>query len=189
MTLTRPRTLRRGRLGDVLVAYVASVHLLGIVVRSLVVYAAVLVGLRVGGRRELGQLTPFDLVVILLVANAVQNAMVGPDTTLQGGLVSAATLLVANSIVARLRLRSVRLRHLVEGIPIVLVQHGEVVTANLVREGITTDELEAAVREHGEVGDLSQVELAVLETDGSVSVVPTSANVHRTRRRLRQRKH
>lgn len=163
-------------------------NLIEIVGRSLVVYAAVLVGLRLGGRRELGQLTPFDLVVILLVANAVQNAMVGPDTTLQGGLVSAATLLAANAAVARLRLRSVRVRQLVEGVPVVLVQHGELVTANLRREGITEDEVVAAVREHGEIGDLTQVELAVLESDGSVSVVPMSANVQRTRRRLRQRR-
>jgi len=164
------------------------VNLIEIVGRSLVVYAAVLVGLRLGGRRELGQLTPFDLVVILLVANAVQNAMVGPDTTLQGGLVSAATLLAANAAVARLRLRSARVRQLVEGVPVVLVQHGELVTANLRREGITEDEVVAAVREHGEISDLTQVELAVLESDGSVSVVPMSANVQRTRRRLRQRR-
>lgn len=163
-------------------------NLIEIVGRSLVVYAAVLVGLRLGGRRELGQLTPFDLVVILLVANAVQNAMVGADTSLLGGLVSAATLLAANTIVARLRLRSVRVRQLVEGVPVVLVQHGELVTANLHREGITEDEVVAAVREHGQIGDLSQVELAVLETDGSVSVVPMSANVQRSRRRLRQRR-
>ncbi len=159
-----------------------------IVGRTLVVYAAVLIGLRLGGRRELGQLTPFDLVVILLVANAVQNAMVGADTTLQGGLVAAATLLVVNAGVARLRLRSVRVRHLVEGVPVVLVQHGEIVAANLQHEGITEEEVVAAVREHGEIGDLSQVELAVLETDGSVSVVPMTANVQRSRRRLRQRR-
>lgn len=163
-------------------------QLLEIVGRSLVVYAAVLGGLRLGGRRELGQLTPFDLVVILLVANAVQNAMVGPDTTLQGGLVSAATLLAVNAGVARFRLRSARFRQLVEGVPVVLVQRGELVSANLHREGITEDEVVAAVREHGEIGDLSQVELAVLETDGSVSVVPMSANVQRSRRRLRQRR-
>ena len=123
-----------------------------------------------------------------LVANAVQNAMVGPDTTLQGGLVSAATLLAVNAGVARFRLRSARFRQLVEGVPVVLVQRGELVSANLHREGITEDEVVAAVREHGEIGDLSQVELAVLETDGSVSIVPMSANVQRSRRRLRQRR-
>jgi uncharacterized membrane protein YcaP (DUF421 family) len=164
------------------------VRLIEIAGRSLVVYAVVLVGLRAGGRRELGQLTPFDLVVVLLIANAVQNAMVGPDTSLEGGLVAAVTLLVANAGVARLRMRSARVRQLVEGVPVVLVQHGELVAANLAREGITEQEVEAAIREHGEVGDLSEVALAVLETDGSVSVVPMSANVHRSRRRLRQRR-
>lgn len=162
--------------------------LLEIVGRTLAVYGAVLIGLRAGGRRQLGQLTPFDLVVILLVANAVQNAMVGPDTSLQGGLVSAATLLVVNAGIARLRLRSVRIRQLVEGVPVVLVQHGELVVANLRREGITEEEVAAAVREHGAIGQLDQVELAVLETDGSVSVVPMTADVQRTRRRLRHRK-
>lgn len=92
-------------------------------------------------------------MVILLVANAVQNAMVGSDTSLQGGLVSAATLLAINAGVARLRLRSVRFRHLVEGVPIVLVQHGQLVSANLRREGLTEDEVVAAVREHGAICD------------------------------------
>ncbi|MGV3758194.1 MAG: DUF421 domain-containing protein [Actinomycetota bacterium] len=162
--------------------------LIEIVGRSLVVYLAVLIGLRLGGRRELGQLTPFDLVVILLVANAVQNAMVGPDTSVQGGLVAAATLLLANAVVARLRLRSPRLRHLVEGVPVVLIQHGEWVTANLRREGLTEDEVLAAVREHGALAEVDRVALAVLETDGSVSVVPMTSTVHRTPRRLRHRR-
>ena len=162
--------------------------LLEIVGRTLAVYVAVLAGLRLGGRREVGQLTPFDLVVVLLVANAVQNAMVGPDTSLVGGLVSAASLLVVNAVVARLRLRSPRLRELVEGMPVVLVQHGAWIPENLRRERLTEDEVLAALREHGEVADVSHVELAVLETDGSVSVVPMSAPTHRSRRRLRQRR-
>jgi uncharacterized membrane protein YcaP (DUF421 family) len=163
-------------------------YLLEIVGRSLVVYVAILVGLRLGGRRELGQLTPFDLVLILLVANAVQNAMVGTDTTLGGGLVAAATLLVANFVIARLRLRSQPLRRFIEGVPVVLIQRGEWVEANMRREGVTHDEVGAAIREHGEVDDVTQVELAVLETDGSISIVPTSANVQRSRRRLRHRR-
>ena len=162
--------------------------LVEIVGRTLAVYAAVLAGLRLGGRREVGQLTPFDLVVVLLVANAVQNAMVGNDTSLLGGLVSAASLLVVNAVVARVRLRSPRLRELVEGVPVVLVQHGEWVQQNLRREQLTEDEVLAALREHGEVAGVSHVELAVLETDGSVSVVPMSADTHRSRRRLRQRR-
>lgn len=163
--------------------------LLEIVGRSVVVYGAVLLGLRLGGRRELGQLTPFDLVVVLLVANAVQNAMVGSDTSLAGGLVAAASLFALNAALARLRLRSTRLLQLVEGVPVVLIQHGAWVGENLRREGLTEDEVLAAVREHGEVGEVEHVALAVLETDGSVSVVPMSTPVHRTRRRLRQRRH
>ena len=162
--------------------------MLEIIGRSIVVYVVVLVGLRLGGRREIGQLTPFDLVVILLVANAVQNAMVGTDTSLQGGLVAAATLLAVNAAVAQLRLRSTRLRHLVEGVPVVLIQHGEWVTANLRREALTEDEVLAAIREHGAIGEVEHVALAVLETDGSVSVVPMGSSVHRTPRRLRHRR-
>jgi uncharacterized membrane protein YcaP (DUF421 family) len=164
------------------------VHLLEIAGRSLVVYAAILGGLRLGGRREIGQLTPFDLVVILLVANAVQNAMVGSDTSLVGGLVAAATLLVVNIAVARLRLRSPRLRHLVEGVPVVLIQHGEWVEENLRRESITREEVLAAVREHGDVDEVGHVAMAVLETDGSISVVAMNAPVHRTKRRIRTRR-
>jgi uncharacterized membrane protein YcaP (DUF421 family) len=163
------------------------VHFLAIAGRTAAVYVAVLLGLRLGGRREIGQLTPFDLVVVLLVANAVQNAMVGPDTSLAGGLVSAAVLIALNAVVARTRIRSARLRHLVEGVPVVLVQHGEWVTANLRRESITQDEVLAALREHGDA-DVANVALAVLETDGSISVVPMTARMHRTERRLRHRK-
>ena len=159
-----------------------------IVARSLVVYVAVLVGLRLGGRRELGQLTPFDLVLVLLVANAVQNAMVGSDTTLVGGLVAAATLFAVNAVVARLRLRIPALRHLVQGSPVVLVQRGEWLDSALRTEGLSRDDVLAALREHGEVADVSHVELAVLETDGTVSVVPRTAAVHRSRRRMRQRR-
>lgn len=163
-----------------------AVELIEIAGRSLAVYVVVLAGLRLGGRRELGQLTPFDLVVVLLVANAVQNAMVGADTSLLGGLVAAITLFAVNAIVARMRLRSARISRLVEGVPVVLVQRGEVVAANLRREGVSEAELEAAVREHGGVSAVSDVELAVLEIDGSVSVVPMSADIHRTRRRLKR---
>lgn len=174
--------------GGASVAQSWGVELLAIVGRSLVVYAVVLAGLRLGGRRELGQLTPFDLVVVLLVANAVQNAMVGSDTSLVGGLVSAATLFAANGLVARLRLRSRRLRQLVQGNPVVLVQRGMWVDHALRAEGLSRDDVLAALREHGEVADVSHVELAVLESDGTVSVVPRTAAVHRSRRRLRQRR-
>jgi uncharacterized membrane protein YcaP (DUF421 family) len=163
-------------------------ELLAIVARCIVVYVVVLIGLRLGGRREIGQLTPFDLVLVLLVANATQNAMVGSDTSLAGGVIAAATLFGVNAVVARRRLTSRRLRELVQGEPVVLVEHGEWLDDALRRQGLARDDVLAALREHGEVDDVRHVELAVLETDGSVSVIPRSAKVHRSRRRMRQRR-
>ncbi len=159
-----------------------------IVVRSLVVYLATLVGLRLMGKRELGQMTVFDLVVILLIANAVQNAMVGPDTSLIGGVLSAFVILAANGIVAGVRLRSKRVKALVEGTPTVLIENGQFITPHLHKEGLDRAEVEMAIREHG-VASLNEVQLAVLETDGSISIVPTESKVLRTRRRVRQVRH
>jgi uncharacterized membrane protein YcaP (DUF421 family) len=152
-----------------------------IVLRAAVVYLAILIGLRLAGKREIGQMTVFDLVVLLLLANAVQNAMVGPDTSLTGGLIAALVLLVLNAVVARLRLRWPILRRLVEGSPTLLVLRGEVIGDHLRREGLDGDTLEAALREHG-VADLSDVEMAVLEIDGSISVVPVGGATKHVKR-------
>lgn len=154
------------------------------IVRTVVVYLALLIGLRLFGRRELGQMTPFDLVVILLIANALQNAMVGPDTSVTGGLASAFTLLTINWLLARLRARLPWLRRAAEGQPILLVSGGQVLTERLRHESIDLADLEQAVREHG-VADLSQVDTAVLEVDGTVSIIPIAGPKIRTRRPLR----
>ncbi len=159
-----------------------------IALRTAVVYLVVLVGLRLAGKREIGQLTVFDLVVLLLIANAVQNAMVGPDTSLTGGVLAAVVLLILNAVVARLRLRWPRLRRIIEGSPTLLVLHGEVLIDHLRREGLDQDTLEAALREHG-VAKVRDVEMAVLEIDGSISVVPVSAETHHIRRPVRYLKH
>lgn len=152
-----------------------------------VVYVALLVGLRLGGKRELGQMTPFDLVVVLLVANAVQNAMVGPDTSLTGGLIAAAVLLAANAGLARFRYRIPWLRKLAEGDPVVLMSDGVLVDRQLVREGIRASDLEQAAREHGLAG-LAEVKQAVLEIDGTISIVPLSADTIRTKHRIKSRR-
>ncbi|MFM8944728.1 MAG: DUF421 domain-containing protein [Actinomycetota bacterium] len=159
--------------------------LLGVVGRTLVVYLGVVLGLRLVGKRELGQLGIPDLVVVLLLANAVQNAMVGTDASVPAGLVSAGTLLVANLVVTRARLASPVLGRLIEGVPTVLVRDGVAVTENVRREGIDDEELLSVVREHG-LERLADVQLAVLEPDGTVSVVPQSSPVLRSRRRVRQ---
>jgi uncharacterized membrane protein YcaP (DUF421 family) len=155
-----------------------------IVLRTAVVYLVILIGLRLAGKREIGQMTVFDLVVLLLLANAVQNAMVGPDTSLIGGILAAGVLLILNALVARLRLRWPRLRRLVEGTPTLLMLHGEVIADHVRREGLDQETLEAALREHGVI-DLSEVEMAVLEIDGSISVVPTGTETKRLRRARR----
>lgn len=144
---------------------------LTITVRTLAVYLVILAGLRLSGKREMGQMTVFDLVVLLLLANSVQNAMVGPDTSLLGGILAAAVLLAANALIARLRLRSPRFRRWVEGTPTLLVLHGQVLAQHMRREEVDEESLLAALREHG-LADLSQVDMAVLEIDGSISVVP-----------------
>jgi len=156
----------------------------GIVLRSLAVYVAVLVGLRLAGKREVGQMTAFDLVVLLLLANAVQNAMLGPDMSLTGGLIAAGVLLAMNAVVAHLRLKSRRLRRMVEGTPTLLVADGKVLGANLAREGMDNEELDAALREHG-VARVEDCEIAVLEIDGTVSVITRRPGDPPVRRRQR----
>jgi uncharacterized membrane protein YcaP (DUF421 family) len=155
-----------------------------IVIRTVVVYAVVGVGFRIMGKRELGQMTIFDLVLILLIANSVQNAMVGPDTSLPGGLVAAGVLLAANWTVARVRLANPRIDRLFEGQPSVLVEHGKLMLGQLRRQGLAEEDLEMAMREHG-IESLDSVELAVLETDGSISIVPTTSRTYRSKRRAR----
>lgn len=158
-----------------------------IVVRTLVVYFVLFLAIRVAGKREIGQMTPFDLVVLLVISNAVQNAMLGPDNSLNGGILAALSLLFVNRFVARLGLRSRWLQEQLVGQPTVLVNDGQVVQENLRREGVSVDEVTQALREHG-IQDLKTVRLAVLEVDGTISVVPADAHITRTRRRIRGRK-
>ncbi len=155
-----------------------------IVARTVIVYVAVLLGLRLAGKRELGQMTPFDLVLVLLVANAVQNAMVGPDTSVTGGLIAAGVLVFGNYGLAQARERLPWLRRAVEGTPTLLINDGKLVLEHLREEGLDEDDILMAIREHG-VADVAGVRMAVLETDGSISIVPGSAEAIRTRKHRR----
>ena len=159
-----------------------------IVLRTVVVYIVLLTGLRLSGKRELGQMTVFDLVVLLLLANAVQGAMVGGDNSLVGGILAAVVLLVLNGVMARVRLRWPRLRRVMEGSPTLLILRGEVILDHLIREGLDQEILEAALREHG-VADVADVEMAVLEIDGSISVVPAGTATKRVKRPLNYLRH
>lgn len=147
-----------------------AMTLLNIALRTGTIYLVVLVGVRLTGKREVGQMTPFDLTLLLLLSNAVQNAMTGPDTSLIGGVVAAGVLLVLNFFVAELSGANRRFRRFVQGSPSLLIHSGELVLPHLSREHITVDEVQRALREHG-ISSVKDVALGVLEVDGSISLL------------------
>lgn len=144
------------------------------VLRSVVVYGFMLLAFRFTGKRQVGQLTPFDLVVLLIISNVVQNAVIGPDNSLGGGLLGAAVILALNWGVVELTFRSKRLRRVLEAQPTLLVHNGRILHANLQAERLTLDDLHAALRRAG-VADAEHVRVAVLEENGGISVIPRAA--------------
>jgi uncharacterized membrane protein YcaP (DUF421 family) len=144
--------------------------LLEIGLRTTVIYVLVLLGIRLTGKREVGQMTPFDLTLLLLLSNSVQNAMTGPDTSLVGGMVAAVVLLMLNYLLAEYSGMNRRFRKLVQGEPTLLVHNGECITSHIAKEHVSMDELNRALREHG-VNSVKDVALAVLEVDGAISVL------------------
>lgn len=151
--------------------WIPEITILEKILRSVVIYFFVLLAFRFAGKREVGQLTPFDLVVLLIIANVVQNAIIGPDNSLGGGIIGAITILVLNYIVVRLTYRSTKLRHLLEPTPTLLIHNGRILHSNLKKELITTDDLYAALRKAG-VMQADQVQFAILEETGNISVIP-----------------
>lgn len=143
---------------------------INIIARALAVYVFIIVAIRVFGKKELTQLSVIDLVFILLISNAVQNAMVGQDSSLTGGLVAAGALFIANYIFKQLLFRHRKLSDLLQGEALTLIYKGSVNEANRRKAEITMEELSAAVREHG-AESISDVDLAVLEVDGNISVI------------------
>lgn len=154
-----------------------------LVLRSVAIYAGLLLALRLFGKREVGQFTLYDLVLILLVANAVQPAMTGPDTSLVGGLVIIATLIAVNFLIGRLDRYRFFHRLLVPA-PTVIIRDGAYDRQAMDREGVDEEQVLMAIREHG-IADVKSVQLGVLEPDGTVSIVPTDSRVHRSRHRVR----
>ncbi|HEV8654673.1 MAG TPA: YetF domain-containing protein [Candidatus Limnocylindria bacterium] len=162
-----------------------TVPLWEIILRTAIVYIVVLGLLRLGGKRELGQMSPADFVVILIIANAVQNAMNGGDVSLVAGIASAATLLGMNYALGRFGRGVPFLGRLFAEEPTLLLQDGKIIENALEREHVEIQEIEMAAREHG-IADLGDVAAAVLEVDGSISIIPKSGDMHRSRRRFRQ---
>ena len=139
--------------------------------RPALVYAFLLLAFRFTGKRQVGQLTPFDLVVLLLISNVVQNASIGNDYSLGGGLLGAVAIFVANYLVVEISYRWKWARRWLEARPTMLVHNGRVLHDNLRRERLTFDDLQAALRRSG-VAEPHEVRFAVLEDSGGVSVVP-----------------
>src|SRR2546422_11363917 len=166
-----------------------SAHVLvEIAARTAVIYGVVLIGVRISGKREVGQMTPFDLTLLLLISNAVQNAMTGPDTSLIGGVIAASTLLILNYVVAELSGANRRFRKFVQGQPSLLVHDGQVISAHMAKEHVS---MQRAMREHG-ISSYHDVALAVLEVDGSISFlkygeIQPTAQTHLARRKFIQK--
>jgi len=141
-----------------------------IILRTVCVYIFILAGFRISGKREVGQMAPFDFALILLIANAVQNAMVGPDTSLVGGLASAAILLLVNRTLGHLAAKNRTVERFLRGHARVLVTKGKAHPPSLDLEGISHQELLQALRENG-CATVEECRLAVLEVDGTISVI------------------
>ena len=152
--------------------------ILDIVLRSAVVYVVIMLGLRVLGKKHVGQLSIIDLVLILLISNAVQNAMVGEDTTLLGGIIAAVTLIILNLFFSFIAYRSRKIDEIIEGTPTLLIHNGQMIKKHLEQENISVEELERVIREHG-IEKISEVKTAIMELDGTISVISKVENEKR----------
>src|SRR5947207_3207268 len=142
-----------------------------LIVRALIVYAFLIVLLRLTGKRQVGQLAPFDLVLLLILSNAVQNSMNGGDNSLIGGLITAVSLIVLNYLVGVATYRSKTIEAFIEGRPQVLIHDGKLFEGTMASAKLTHHELNAALRQAG-CACVDDVQSALLETNGSISVIP-----------------
>jgi uncharacterized membrane protein YcaP (DUF421 family) len=148
--------------------FVMSLPVVEKILRPILVYLFLVIGLRLAGKRELAQLNPFDLVVLLTLSNTVQNAIIGNDTSLSGGIIGATTLLIINSVVVRLVHNNPRLSGLVEGKTDYLIHQGRINKPVLRREDITVDELLTAARKEG-FQSLNEIQEATIDGNGVIS--------------------
>ena len=148
-----------------------------LILRGIVVYVFLVVALRLGGRRELAQMTTFDLVLVLILSNAVQNSINAGDNSLGGGLISAATLLVINWLVGYAAYRWRGFRRLVQGRPLRIVSNGKVHVNELRKERITLEELRSALRKQG-IETISETKSVILEPDGTLTAIRKGVEIH-----------
>jgi uncharacterized membrane protein YcaP (DUF421 family) len=148
-----------------------TVHWSELIGRGLLIYFFLILLLRATGKRQIGQMSPFDLVLLMVLSNAVQNSMVGGDNSVSAGLILAVTLVAANWIVGKVTTSSRTMEQLIEGSPQVLFHNGKIYEKILSEDQITRQELIAAVHKAG-YNDLNEVRTAILENDGSISIIP-----------------
>jgi uncharacterized membrane protein YcaP (DUF421 family) len=158
---------------------------LRIALSSAAIYLFIIIAIRLFGKKELAQLSIIDLAFILLISNSVQNAMVGSDSSLAGGLVAATSLFVINYLFKYLLFRFPKLSNIVQGTDLMLIYKGQLNESNMAKARITREEILEAVREHG-VSEIREVDLAVLETDGNISIISHEYK-HRTVRKRKGR--
>ena len=160
---------------------------LEIIVRSAAVYLFMLVALRIFGKKELSQLNTADVILILLISNSVQSAMVGSDSSLYGGLAAATVLFIINYILKRLMFKYKRLSDFLQEKPEILIHNGTLEFKTLSKLNITSDELREAMREHG-VENFKDVKLAMLEIDGNISIISGDKNLRQTHHKRKAHK-
>lgn len=158
-----------------------------IILRSASIFVFMVLAVRFFGKKQLSQLNSSDIILILLISNAVQNAMIGPNTSLLGGLISALTLFCVNFIFKKLLLNSEYFKNFMQYKPEVLIYNGDVNFALLEKFTISLEELQEAVREHGEE-NFTDIKLSMLEIDGSISVIAKSTNIKQTKHKRKIRK-
>ncbi|CCW35117.1 predicted membrane protein [Chthonomonas calidirosea] len=156
-------------------------ELLPVIEHTVVIYLFLMIALRIAGRHQIGQLSVIDLVVLILLGSAVETAMVNGDTSLAAGLVCSATLLLLNRLAAWIVHRIAPLNREINGDPITLVNQGRFVEENLRRVGLTHEDILQALRARG-IADVSEAKYAIMEVNGSITVIPRHAKVHRSSR-------
>ncbi len=148
-----------------------------IILSCLVIYLFIIIAIRLFGKKELAQLSVLDLVFVLLISNSVQNAMVGSDTSLFGGIIAAASLFIVNFIFKRAMYKFPNLSKSIQGHPLLLIYKGNLLEKNLIKIQLTKSELEEAIREHG-AEKISDVDQAVFEVDGNISIISKEYTLH-----------
>ncbi len=160
---------------------------LDITLRSVAVYFFMIIALRIFGKKELSQLNTVDVILILLISNSVQNAMVGANTSLYGGIIAAFSLFLINYIFKKVMLKSKFIKELVQDKPEVLIHNGKIEFKTIARLGITAEELEEAMREHG-IEYYKEVKLAMFEIDGNISIISGNENLKQTHHKRKAHK-